>query len=318
MADPVRPRLAFLGTGLMGRPMAARLLRAGFPVAAWNRTPDKARSLANLGATVAASPAEAIRSAEAVLLMLADSAAIRATLLADDSRALLRGRTVLQMGTIAPAESTELAREVALIGGGYLEAPVLGSIPEAETGRLVIMVGADPDQLERWRPVLEVLGTEPRLAGPVGHAAALKLALNQLIATLTTGYAVGLGMVRRSGVDVELWADVVRSSALYSPAFDKKLPSMVERSFYPANFPARHLLKDIRLAVGAASKSACSRHISQGSTRFSSEPWPPVSATPTTPRSPRRSILRRTPRRKPRDDRLGSRRGPQAGTFQTR
>jgi 3-hydroxyisobutyrate dehydrogenase-like beta-hydroxyacid dehydrogenase len=255
MADPVRPHLAFLGTGLMGRPMAARLQQAGYPVAVWNRTIDKARSLANLGATVAASPAEAIRSAEAVLLMLADSGAIRATILADNSRALLRGRTVLQMGTIAPAESTELARDVELLGGSYLEAPVLGSIPEAEAGRLVIMVGADPDQLERWRPVLEVLGTEPRLAGPVGHAAALKLAHNQLIATLTTGYAVGLGMVRRAGVDVELWANVVRSSALYAPAFDKKLPSMVERSYYPANFPARHLLKDVRLAADAATTS---------------------------------------------------------------
>lgn len=254
MAQPARPHIAFLGTGLMGRPMAARLLAAGYPVSVWNRTASKTAPLAHRGAAVAEAPAEAIRSADAVVLMLADAPAIAATLLDPASCAELGGRTVIQMGTIAPAESLELAGEVTRLGANYLEAPVLGSIPEAEAGRLLVMVGSDPESFHQWLAVLEVFGGEPRLIGPPGRAAALKLALNQLIATITTAYAVGLGMVRGAGIDVDLWADVVRSSALYAPAFDKKLPAMIERSFLPANFPVRHLLKDVRLARADAAR----------------------------------------------------------------
>ena len=247
MVDHTLPRLAVLGTGLMGRPIAARLLAAGHPVTVWNRTADQAATLAAEGAVVAPSAVAAIRAAEAVVLMLADAPAIRDTLLLAEPAGLLRGRTVIQMGTIAPSESLELEAGLAEHGASYLEAPVLGSIAEASGGRLVVLVGASPENFERWLPLLRSLGPDPRLVGPPGHAAALKLALNQLIATITTAYALGLGMVRRSGVDLELWAEIVRSSALYAPTFDKKFDRMVERHFLPANFPARLLLKDLRL-----------------------------------------------------------------------
>jgi 3-hydroxyisobutyrate dehydrogenase len=156
------------------------------------------------------------------------------------------------MGTIAPSESLELDAGLAEHGAGYLEAPVLGSIAEASGGRLVVLVGASPERFERWLPLLRTFGPNPRLVGPPGHAAALKLALNQLIATITTAYALGLGMVRRSGVDLELWAEIVRGSALHAPTFDKKFDRMVERDFLPANFPARLLLKDLRLIADQA------------------------------------------------------------------
>jgi 3-hydroxyisobutyrate dehydrogenase len=254
MAQHQLPPLAFLGTGLMGRPMAARLVAAGYTVSVWNRTADRARPLAGLGARIAADPAEAIRTSDAVVLMLSDATAIHETLLAGAARDLVTGRSVIQMGTIAPSESVALAAEVVRLGGEYLEAPVLGSIPEAESGRLLVMAGAELELFERWLAVLEVFGSRPRLVGPPGRAASLKLALNQLIATITSAYAVGLGIVRRSGIEVELWADIVRSSALYAPTFDKKLSAMVERSFSPANFPARHLLKDVRLAAAEAAR----------------------------------------------------------------
>jgi 3-hydroxyisobutyrate dehydrogenase len=252
MVDHTLPRLAVLGTGLMGRPIAGRLLAAGYPVTVWNRTADKAAPLAAEGAVVAPSAAAAIRAAEAVVLMLADAPAIRDTLLSGEAADSLAGRTVIQMGTIASSESLELGARLAKHGARYLEAPVLGSIAEASGGRLVVLVGASPEEFERWLPLLRALGPDPRLVGPSGHAAALKLALNQLIATITTAYALGLGMVRRSGVDLELWAEIVRGSALYAPTFDKKLSRMVERRFLPANFPARLLLKDLRLVADQA------------------------------------------------------------------
>jgi 3-hydroxyisobutyrate dehydrogenase len=254
MVDPTLPHVAFLGTGLMGAPMADRLLAAGYPVTVWNRTIERALPFEGRGAAVARSPAAAIEAAEALVLMLADAAGIRATLLEGEAVGRLRGRAVIQMGTIAPVESTELAAAITERGGSYLEAPVLGSIGEAAAGRLVVMVGASPEQWQRWLPLLRVFGPEPRLIGPPGKAAALKLALNQLIATITTAYAVGLGMVRRAGVDLADWTTIVRSSALYAPTFDKKLARMVDRDFTPANFPVRLLLKDLRLITAEAGR----------------------------------------------------------------
>ncbi len=239
--------LAWLGTGHMGRPMAARLCSAGHAVAVWNRTAAKAASLEAVGARLAATPAEALAAAEGVFLMLADASAIEATLLGAADLDL-RGRMVVQMGTIGPEESRKLGERLAARGAEYFEAPVLGSIPEAEAGTLLVLVGATPAQLGRWKEVLLCLGP-PTYVGPVGQAASLKLGLNQLIAGLTGSFSFSLGLVRRSGVDVDLFMSILRQSALFAPTFDKKLARMRGRDFGTPNFPTRHLLKDMRLVL---------------------------------------------------------------------
>ncbi|GIM08347.1 hypothetical protein Vretimale_12380 [Volvox reticuliferus] len=157
------------------------------------------------------------------------------------------------MGTIGPKESSELAAEVVSAGGRYIEAPVLGSQPEAEKGTLLIMVGADTDPRGDpdgpvW-PLLRALGQEPNIhyIGPVGTAAAVKLALNQLIASLTIGFSTSLGLVQRSGAPVDKFMSILRASALYAPTYDKKLQKMLDRDYGVANFPTKHLLKDVRL-----------------------------------------------------------------------
>jgi 3-hydroxyisobutyrate dehydrogenase-like beta-hydroxyacid dehydrogenase len=249
-----RHRIAVLGTGLMGAPMARRLLDAGHRVTAWNRTREKLAPLAAAGATLAAEPADAVAEADAVVLMLSDAAAIREALVAAMGPDLLAGRTILQMGTIAPEESRELAARTEAAGGGYLEAPVLGSVPQATDGSLLVMAGGDSERFERWRPVLEVMGAQVRLVGPVGAAATLKLAFNQVIAALSTGYATSLGLVRRAGIDLDDFADILRASPFYAPTFDKKLGGILEGRFEPANFPARHLLKDVRLIRAEAER----------------------------------------------------------------
>ena len=142
--------VAFLGTGLMGLPMAERLLTQDYPVLAYNRTQEKSESLKTFGARIARSPLEAIRDAECVVLMLAHVPAIREVLLSEESRSQLSGRTVIQMGTIGPSESRQVAREVKAAGGDYFEAPVLGSIPQAKEGSLILMVGASPKQFQDW------------------------------------------------------------------------------------------------------------------------------------------------------------------------
>lgn len=245
-------KVGFLGTGLMGLPMAQRLLDAKFELVAYNRTREKLALLQASGATTAEEPQAAIAESECIILMLTDANAIRNVLLSDSSKQQLAGRTVIQMGTIAPAESKAIAAEVVGFGGDYLEAPVLGSIPQAEAGELIVMVGSTPEQFQQWSTLLQNFGPEPILIGPVGTAAAVKLALNQLIASLTTAFALSLGFIQRQGVDVNSFMQILRNSALHAPTFDKKLQRMVERNFSNPNFPTKHLLKDTNLFIDEA------------------------------------------------------------------
>lgn len=244
-------KVAFIGTGLMGEPMAQRLLAAKVPVVAYNRTASKLETLQTSGAEIADLPEKAIAKSDCVVLMLTNADAIKNVLLKEASRQQLSGKTVIQMSTISPQESREIHDAVVAGGGEYLEAPVLGSIPQAKAGELQVMVGASPEQFAKWSDFLKNFGS-PVLLGAVGTAAATKLALNQLIASLTTAFSLSLGFVQRQDVDVEQFMSILRQSALYAPTFEKKLPQMLERNFAHPNFPTKHLLKDTNLFLTEA------------------------------------------------------------------
>jgi 3-hydroxyisobutyrate dehydrogenase len=191
--------------------------------------------------------------ADCVILMLADAAAIRAVLLTPASLAALRGKTVIQMGTIAQEESVTLQAEIERAGASYCEAPVLGSLAEAQAGTLFVMVGGSEEQFAQWGPLFRSLSREPRLIGPVGKAASLKLAFNQLIATEISAFALSLGLVQRAGVPVDTFMAILRESALFAPMFEKKLPRLLTRDYQHPNFSTRHLLKDVDLFLREAS-----------------------------------------------------------------
>ena len=246
--------IGFLGTGLMGQPMVMRLLEKNHGVTVFNRTKSKLQPLAEAGAKVADSAAEVIERTECTILMLSDVAAIAQTLLSDETKSCLSDRTMIQMGTISPTESQSIRDAVAAAGGEYLEAPVLGSIPQVKTGELLVMVGSTKAQFDRYNELLKCYSPEPMYVGEVGTAAAMKLALNQLIAGLTSTFALSLGFVRQQGVNVEQFMEVVRQSALYAPTFDKKLSRMCDRNFANPNFPTKHLLKDTNLFLTQAAE----------------------------------------------------------------
>ncbi len=241
--------IGLLGTGLMGRAMAKRLLDAGYPVTVYNRTKEKALALEPAGARVSDTPGAVIGTARCVITVLSDYHATRAVLVGDDAGRDFTGRTVIQMGTISPAESIGLEREIAGRGGSYIESPVLGSRSEVAQGRLILMVGSSEQRFEQWRPLLATFGPEPLHVGEVGKAAALKLAMNQLIAGLTVTFSQSLAYIRSAGVDVDQFMAVTRNSALYAPTFDKKLQRMLAGDFTDPNFPAKHMAKDVRLLL---------------------------------------------------------------------
>lgn len=245
-------KIAVLGLGLMGTAIAGRLQQQAFKVVGWNRSAHSLDAATTLGLSASTDPAIA-DAADTLILTLSDAEAITGALFEKPGFALA-GKTVIQMGTIAPAESRDLEARVRAEGGHYLEAPVLGSIPEARAGTLIIMAGGDAAVYERCLPLLTALSGSPQHVGATGKGAALKLAMNQLIGALTTAFSASLGLVRAEGIDVDQFMELLRSSALYAPTFDKKLTKMLEHDYARPNFPLKHLIKDTRLFARAATE----------------------------------------------------------------
>jgi 3-hydroxyisobutyrate dehydrogenase len=176
----------------------------------------------------------------------------------------VKGKQVIQMGTITPTESREIRDAVVAAGGDYIEAPVLGSIPEAKEGKLIVMVGAQKDQYRRSLELLKHFGPEPILVGSVGSAAAVKLALNQLIASLTSAFGLSLGFIQSQGINPEIFMQILRESAVYAPTFDKKLQRMVDGNYANPNFPMKHLVKDTDYFIEEAKEAGLNVSSIQG------------------------------------------------------
>lgn len=239
-------KTAFIGTGLMGLPMAKRLCMAGYELNVYNRTKSKAEQLIEFGADVFDSPDEAISNSDLIVVMLSDYSAVTKTLF-NNNFSRYSNKTVLQMSTISPDENILLKERIEKLGGEFLEAPVLGSIPQVEAGMLFVLVGGEDNQFAEWESFFKNFGEEVIHFGSVGKASAAKLGFNQLIATLTSAFSMSLGYVRNRDVDVEKFMDILKKSALFAPTFEKKLNNMMERDFKNPNFPVKHLLKDVKL-----------------------------------------------------------------------
>lgn len=244
--------LTLLGTGLMGAPMARRLRARGHTLTVWNRSLAKAQALAETGAQVAETVSQALEQAQTILLMLADFPAIQAVL-AQTQPTDWQGRSVLQMSTIAPDESRQLALQFQAWGAQYLECPVLGSQPEAGAGTLILMTAGASELLEAQRPLLADLGRSLHHLGPeIGQAAAAKLALNQMIPSLIAMFGLSLHYIQAQGLDPETWMGILRESSLYAPSFDKKRERLLTGNFNQPNFPVKHMLKDLALFCNSA------------------------------------------------------------------
>jgi 3-hydroxyisobutyrate dehydrogenase-like beta-hydroxyacid dehydrogenase len=237
MITTTSTRLAVLGLGNMGTPIARRLLERGHQVAVWNRTSARAAALQGAGATVQASAAAAVAEANVVISMLADDAAV-AAVAADHAAALQPGSLVLEMSTVHPQTVAQL-RHALPDGVDLVDAPVLGSVDAARRGELGILVGGTPDAVDRATPLLQELG-RPVRTGPLGSAAAAKVALMSALipAVLSIGEAVAVG--RGLGLDETLLRELFTSTPL---------GPIAARAFAEqANYPARLAAKDLTLA----------------------------------------------------------------------
>jgi 3-hydroxyisobutyrate dehydrogenase-like beta-hydroxyacid dehydrogenase len=246
--------VAFLGLGIMGRPMAANLIGSGFELTVWTRTAKKARAFADEhGVAAADTAAEAARDADAAITMVVDSPQVEEVLLGEHgaTAGLERGALCVDMSTIAPSAARAIGERLAERGLRFLEAPVSGSRPRAEDGTLTIMAGGDGAAFERALPLLESMGERIVHVGPQGHGAMAKLLTNTMGAVGTAALGVALAVVRRAGLEPGAFLDVAAGSAGASAMLQLKARPILEGDFEPL-FKLEHMLKDVRHCLAEA------------------------------------------------------------------
>jgi 3-hydroxyisobutyrate dehydrogenase-like beta-hydroxyacid dehydrogenase len=242
-----------LGLGGMGSRIAARLVGAGHSVTVWNRSAERAEPLVGRGAALARSPADAAGRVEVLITMLASPAALEAVVEGPEGIAAgaAEGLTVIEMSTVGPATVAWLASALPA-GTGLLDAPVLGSLPEAESGSLQIFVGGPEDLFGRWAPLLAPLGT-PHHVGPLGAGAAAKLVVNLTLLGAVALLGEGLALAAALGLSRETAFDVLAVSPLAGQA-ERRRPA-IESGEFPRRFALSLARKDLDLVAEAAAAS---------------------------------------------------------------
>ncbi len=253
-------RVAVLGTGIMGAPIARNLAAAGHEVRAWNRSADKAQALAasvsgdeasgrGSGVEPAGDIAEAVRGADVVMTMLADATAVEAV--AGEALAAIDGAVLVQLSTIGPEATARVAEQAKAVGVPFVDAPVLGTKAPAEQGKLVVLASGPEDVRERVAPVFDAIAAKTLWLGEAGAGNRLKLVVNTWLLSLTEGLAESIALAEALGVDPQTFLDAIDGGPVGSPYANVKGKLMIEGDF-PPSFPLELALKDARLALAAA------------------------------------------------------------------
>ena len=245
-------RVAFLGLGIMGQPMAVNLVKAGHEVTVWTRTAGKVVE----GARAAASPAEAAQGQEVVWLCVSDTNAVDDVLFGTNGLepSLAEGMIIADSSTISPSATRRFAERVARKGVQYVDSPMTGSKTGAEAGTLLFMIGGNEQAIEKLKPLYAAMGKKIFRMGEVGKGQSAKLVMNLQIALIYEGFAEALTLAAKLGVDAENLLALINSSMVKSGVVEYKAPFVMKRDF-SANFPLRLMRKDIRLALEAGKEA---------------------------------------------------------------
>jgi 3-hydroxyisobutyrate dehydrogenase len=242
-------KIGWIGLGKMGIPMSQSLIKAGFPVTVYNRSKEKEEGLKAIGAGVASTPAALIQQAEVVIIMVTDDKAIDDIFKGDNGLlgAGASGKIIINMSTVSPAISKEMAAACAKQGNQYLDAPVSGSVKQAEEAQLVIMAGGDENTFEKVKPILETIGRMALLAGDTGAGNTAKLIINTLLGIQAQGLAESFVFAQQNGIKTTDLVALINNSALGSPFIKIKGEAIVNNNFTAA-FSLSNIAKDLRLA----------------------------------------------------------------------
>ncbi|RBL83389.1 NAD(P)-dependent oxidoreductase [Streptomyces cavourensis] len=245
--------IGFIGLGVMGTPMALNLARAGTPLVAWSRSGGSFDALRAAGAHIADTIDEVYAQCGTVILMLANDAAIDATLGrgTPDFATRVQGHLIVNMGTTSTDVSRQLGADIRAAGGRYVEAPVSGSRKPAEAGQLVVMLAGEPDDVAAIRTLVQPLCRDSFVCGAVPSALAMKLAVNLFLITMVTGLTESVHFAERQGIDLTLFADVLNAGPMASDVSRVKLGKLVAQD-YSVQAAITDVLKNSRLVAEAA------------------------------------------------------------------
>ncbi|RZL51965.1 MAG: NAD(P)-dependent oxidoreductase, partial [Pedobacter sp.] len=207
--------IGWIGLGNMGKPMSAQLIKAGYKLTVFNRSKDKEQTLLEIGADVSANPADLLKQNDIVFVMVSDDEAINQIFTGTDGllKHDLSHKIIVNMSTVSPGISKEMAALCKAKGGAYLDAPVSGSVKQAETGTLVIMVGGEETAFNQVKPVLEKLGKLAMLVGETGSGNNAKLAINGLLALHAQGLAEAVLFAQSKNIDTQNLLTLIENSA---------------------------------------------------------------------------------------------------------
>ncbi|WJH35124.1 NAD(P)-dependent oxidoreductase [Paenibacillus sp. CC-CFT747] len=242
--------VGFIGLGTMGFPMARNLIKKGYPLTVYNRTPEKAAELVALGAVQVDTPAEAARAAEVLFTNVSDDAALLELLQREGGilEGARTGLTVVDCSTVAPETSRTAAQELAKRGAGFLDAPVTGSRPGAENGTLVFMVGGSEELLNRHMDLFETLGSRILHMGPSGAGSYTKLAHNTIVGINAAALVEGMSFAAKAGVDPDKLLTIILNGGAGSKQAELKGRKIIEHDF-SVQFSLGLMLKDMLLAA---------------------------------------------------------------------
>ena len=247
-------KIGLIGLGLMGRPMGMNLLRAGYSLTVWNRTPSRADELVAAGATLAKTPREVGAASDVLITMVSDPPALESVLWGQDGQkdgaldGLKTGSMYIDSSTVSPALVKKIATACQGRGIRFLDAPVTGGDWGAREGNLVFMIGGDAETLREVEPILKVMGKKLFHLGPNGAGQTIKLAMNAILALQVGAVAEAIGLVTKAGLAGEQLLEVLQASMARSGLIDLKAPLMLKGDYKPS-FPLRLMHKDLGLAL---------------------------------------------------------------------
>jgi len=249
-------KVGFIGLGIMGQPMARNVAKGDFQLTVFNRTSEKAAPLADAGATVASTPKAVAEASDVIILMLAGPEAIDAVLEGPDGlmAAMQAGQTLVNMSTVSPQYARQLADKLSAQSAVAIDAPVSGSRKPAEEGAMVILAGGPQDRVTGLEPLFTCMGKKVVYCGEAGQGASMKMAVNLLLGIMAAGLSEAVNLGQKCGLDTATMLETMLAGPMGCALFEFKKPMLIDDRF-SAQFPLKHMTKDIRFALQTADEN---------------------------------------------------------------
>ncbi len=248
--------VGFIGLGIMGQPMAQNLARGDFQLTVFNRSSEKAAPLADAGASVAPNPKAVAEGSDVIILMLAGPEAINAVLEGPEGlmAGMKVGQTLVNMSTVSPQYSKQLADRLTAESAVAIDAPVSGSRKPAEDGALVILAGGPKDKVDELEPLFMSMGKKVVYCGETGQGSSMKMSVNLLLGIMAAGISEAVNLGQKCGLDTATMLETMLAGPMGCALFEFKKPMLIDDSF-AAQFPLKHMTKDIRFALQTADEN---------------------------------------------------------------